>query len=46
MRKYRIRSLREEVDSLKGKVEVRNEVSVRPKNRGEGDRSKIKMKIK
>ena len=36
-----VRSLREEVDRLKGKVEeVRNEVSVRPKNRAEGGRSK------
>ena len=29
------RNLREEVDSLKGKTEVKNEVSVRPKNRVE-----------
>ena len=36
-----VRSLREEVDRLKGKVEeVRNEVSVGPKNRAERGRSK------
>ena len=36
-----VRSLREEVDRLKGKVEeVRKEVSVRPKNRDEEGRSK------
>ena len=36
-----VRSLREEVDRLfNGKVEVRNEVSVRLKNGAEGGRSK------
>ena len=35
-----VRSLREEVGRLKGKVEVRKEVSIRPKNRAEGGRSK------
>ena len=36
-----VRSLREEVDRLKGKVEeVRKEVSVRPKSRAEGGRSR------
>ena len=39
MRKCRSRSLREEVDWLKGKVEVQKEVSVKSKNR-DGGRSK------
>ena len=35
-----VRTLREEVDRLKGKVEVKKEISVRPKSRAEGSRSR------
>ena len=38
--KVEVRSLREEVDRLKGKVEVRKEISVRPKSRAERGRTK------
>ena len=37
--------MKEEVNRLMGKVEeIRNEVSVRPKNRAEGGKSKNKIK--